>query len=142
MTCADSRICKVLIVEDDRAIQSLLEDVFDIEGYNFTIVDTGPKMRQALDTDNIDVTVIDVVLPGPEDGMALARYAADRGHRTILVTGHHDHFDSVQKSGHRYLLKPFRLTSLLTLVQQVLRESRAQCRVKDKVYGGTPEVSS
>jgi DNA-binding response OmpR family regulator len=129
------KICRVLIVEDRPEIQELLSEVFADQGYRFAVVRNGAEMRQALATSAVDVAVIDVVLPGAEDGIALAKEAVAQGVGVILVTGSHDHFDMVEKSGHRYLLKPFRIHSLLTLADELLRESKIRCRIKNRRYG-------
>jgi hypothetical protein len=40
------------------------------------------------------------------------------------VTSNARHFESVKASGHRYLLKPFRVERLLTLVGELLAQSK------------------
>ena len=74
------KICKVLVVENDRDIQQLLNDVFEYEGYHFATVAHGVAMRDALAQGDVDVVIIDVVLPGGEDGFVLAKQATDLGH--------------------------------------------------------------
>src|SRR5258708_7854080 len=99
------KICRVLIVEDRPEIQELLSEVFADQGYRFGAVTNGGEMRKALVAGDVDVAVIDVVLPGPEDGLALAKEVAAQGVGVILVTGRHDHFETGGQSGHRYLFK-------------------------------------
>ncbi len=70
------KICRVLIVEDRPEIQELLSEVFADQGYRFAVVANGGEMRKALATSDVDVAVIDVVLPGAEDGLALAKGSA------------------------------------------------------------------
>jgi two-component system, OmpR family, response regulator len=134
MAEASPRVCRVLIVENDRDIQDLLEDVFSHEGFRFAIVSNGKAMREAIAASEIDVAVIDVLLPG-EDGMALAKEVAADDIPVILVTGSHDHFESVEKSGHRYLFKPFRISSLLTLADELLQQSKVNCQARHRRYG-------
>jgi len=129
------KICRILIVEDRPEIQDLLAEVFADQGFRFAVVANAAAMRQALATEDVDVAVIDVVLPGAKDGVALAKEVADQGVGVILVTGSHDHFEAVEKSGHRYLFKPFRIESLLSLADELLRESKVRCRVKNRQYG-------
>jgi two-component system, OmpR family, response regulator len=129
------KICRVLIVEDRPEIQELLSEVFADQGFRFAVVTNGAEMREALATGEVDVAVIDVVLPGAEDGLALAKEVAAQRVGVILVTGSHDHFEIVEKSGHRYLLKPFRIHALLGLADELLRESKVRCRVKNRLYG-------
>jgi two-component system, OmpR family, response regulator len=121
------RICKVLIVENDDDVRNLLGDVFDREGYDFAQVKTGAEMRQALDEDDYDIAVIDITLPGSEDGFALAQIARDQGCGVILITGDHRRRERLHGSGHHYLMKPFRTLQLLEMADKVLAESAAQC---------------
>jgi DNA-binding response OmpR family regulator len=121
------RICKVLIVENNDGVRSLLANVFHDEGYRFSIVENGAEMREALDDDDYDVAIIDVTQPGHEDGIALAQLAREQGCAPILVTGDHRHLERLDASGQRYLLKPFRVQQLIDLVDKILVETAAQC---------------
>lgn len=124
-----TKICKMLLVEDQQEIQDLCRELFASEGYRFIIVGDGPAMRRALADDNeIDIVIIDVLLPGGVDGMTLADEVAARGLPTILVTGDHRHFDRLAASGHRYLLKPFTLAAFVALIDTALRETKANCQ--------------
>jgi DNA-binding response OmpR family regulator len=121
------RICKVLIVENDDDVRNLLGNVFDHEGYRFAQVKTGAEMHQALDEDDYDIAVIDIVLPGSEDGFALAQIARDQGCGVVLITGDHRHLERLQADGQHYLAKPFRMQQLLEMADKVLAASAAQC---------------
>jgi two-component system, OmpR family, response regulator len=130
-----AKTCKALIVEDDYDLRQLFGEVFAAEGYDFVVASNGKEMRAALEAGDVEVIIIDVGLPGGEDGLRLAKEAVDRRYGVILVTGHGKHFEAVRKSGHRYLFKPFRFPSLLALVDEVLRAVEARCVVKTRVYG-------
>ena len=130
-----SKTCKVLIVEDDDEVRRLFGELLAGEGYDCVLASNGKEMRAALQAGDVEVVIIDVGLPGGEDGLCLAREASGRGHGVILVTGHDKHFDAVRKSGHRYLFKPFRLPSLLALVDEALRAVNARCVVNTRGYG-------
>jgi two-component system OmpR family response regulator len=130
-----TKICRVLVVEDNAEIRELLGNVFGYEGYRFTCVATADAFRAELAGGDVDVAIIDFVIPGPDDGLALAKTAADQGCGVILVTGHHDHFTAIENGGHRHLYKPFAIKSLLELVDEALRETRRKCEVKDRRYG-------
>jgi DNA-binding NtrC family response regulator len=130
-----ARICKVLIVEDDGDVRAVINEMLAFEGYEFLMAADAASMRRLLAEDEVDVVIVDVVLPGGEGGLALAQELTDQGYGVILVTGHHQHFDRVEQSGHRYLLKPFRMNSLLELVDQVLRETQARCQTRSRRSG-------
>lgn len=122
-----ARICKVLIVENDDDVRDLLGDIFADEGFRFSTVKTGAAMRKELNVDDYDVVVIDVTQPGHEDGISLAQVAREHGCGPILVTGDHRHTERLQGSGHYYLLKPFRVTQLIEVVDKILAETAARC---------------
>jgi two-component system phosphate regulon response regulator OmpR len=123
-----ARICKVLVVEDNDEIRQLLGNVFHHEGYHFVMAGDARGMRQVLTAHpDVDVVILDVRLPGSENGLSLAKELAGKSYGVILVTGDHRHADRLEMSGHRYILKPFRMASLLELVDRVLNETKRQC---------------
>ena len=121
------RICKILVVEDDDAVRALIGDVLDYAGYEFTLAGSGAEMRQALDTRDYDVAIIDVALRDGEDGFALAEVASDKGCGIILTTGHPERRVRLEASGRPHLMKPFRMQDLTDLVDRVLKENAALC---------------
>jgi DNA-binding NtrC family response regulator len=129
------RICKILIVENDDHVRNLLGDVFEDEGYLFSLVKTGTEMRERLDEDDFDIAVIDVTQPGHEDGFALAQIARDKGCGPILVTGDHRHLERLQNGGGDFLLKPFRVQQLIEIIDKVLAETAAQCERRKRDDG-------
>jgi DNA-binding response OmpR family regulator len=122
-----ARICKALIVENDDDVRDLLGDIFQDEGFRFSMVKTGAEMREALDDDDYDVVIVDVTQPGHEDGFALAQIAREQGCGTILVTGDHRHMERLEANGGHYLLKPFRVQQLVEIVDKILAETAARC---------------
>jgi two-component system, OmpR family, response regulator len=122
-----ARICKVLIVENDEYIRELLGDAFEDEGFLFTTVKTGAAMQNALDQDDYDIVLIDVTQPGENDGFALGEIAHKQGCGVILTTGDHRHADRLEQSGRYYLLKPFKMRNLMTVVDQILTVASMEC---------------
>ena len=132
-----TRICKVLIVENDDGVRDTLANIVANEGYLLVTLKTGREMSSALDDDDYDIVVIDVSQPAPEDGFDLARVARERGCGVILVTGDHRHRDRLQESGEHYLLKPFRVRQFTTLADAVLMEIATQCIRRKRGDGST-----
>jgi DNA-binding NtrC family response regulator len=122
--------CSVLVVEDDPGVQELLRHVLAEEGNEVALARNGEEMRAAFDSGRFDVIIIDVRLPGSENGIALARQAAERGCGVVMITGDHNHSDALARTGHRYLLKPFRVEELLEATQEVVEATQAQCSIK------------
>ena len=128
------KICRVLVVEDNGDIRELLGDLFAREGYRFALVENGEEMRRELARGDVDAVVIDLLLRG-ESGLDLAREADGHGCAVVLTTGDHRRRGAIEASGHRYILKPYRLDALIVMVEAALEEVRARCRVKARVFG-------
>jgi DNA-binding NtrC family response regulator len=124
------KICRVLVVEDSKDIQDMLESVFVSEGYRFAVVPSGEEMRRVLAKGDVDIVVIDVVLPGADTGLALATEVAGQGYGVVVVSGHPQHFETAGASGHLFLQKPFRVQALLEAVDQALHRARIDCTRK------------
>jgi len=122
-----ARICKVLIDENDDDVCHLLDQIIEDEGYSFSSVKTGTEMHEALDKDDYDIAIIDIILPGQEDGFTLAQIARQQGCGIILVTGDYRHRERLEASGQPFLLKPFRIQQLIETVDKILAEMVAQC---------------
>jgi two-component system OmpR family response regulator len=128
------KICRVLVVEDNGDIRELLGDLFEREGYRFALAEDGAAMRRELAAGDVDVVVIDVLLRG-ESGLDLAREAASYGCGVVLTTGDHRHAAAIEASGHKFILKPYRLEALVETVETALAEVRARCQVKARIFG-------
>jgi DNA-binding response OmpR family regulator len=122
-----ARICKVLIVENDSYIRELLGEMFEDEGFLFSMVETGAAMEGALDEDDYDIVLIDLTQPGKQDGFALAEIAHEQGCGVILTTGDHRRAERLEQSGRHYLLKPFKMQNLMTTVDQIMTLASMEC---------------
>ena len=80
----------------------------------------------------VHVAIIDVLLPGGENGIDLAREVEAAGCPVILMTGYHDLFETVEQSGFRFLHKPFRVRRLMQCVDAALRDAKADCQVRGR----------
>lgn len=124
--------CAVLIVEDEPLIREIFEHVLTAEGCEVSLASDGASMRVACASGDFDVVVLDIALPGGESGIRLADEAAASGCGVILITGHHDHYDAVARSGYRYLFKPFRVEALVQAIHDLLEAENAGCTMKGR----------
>jgi len=128
------RLRKILVVEDNDGIREFLQSLFDDEGYEIAAAAGGEAMRSILLTEHFDIALIDVTLPGADDGFVLAKVAQSAGCGVILLTGDTRHFDRVAASGHRFLLKPFRIERLMRLVGELVARSE-DCALGEQRVG-------
>lgn len=53
---------KILLVDDDRELTSLLKELLDMEGFNVLVAHDGEQALALLD-DSIDLLLLDVMMP-------------------------------------------------------------------------------
>jgi two-component system phosphate regulon response regulator OmpR len=103
----------------------MLARYFEDEGYRVTTVGDGTHMRSVLAVDHADLILLDVVLPGGDDGYTLARDVRARSDvPIIMLTGRDDVTDRVvglEIGADDYIAKPFHLREVLARVRSVMR---------------------
>ena len=116
---------RILIIDDERGIRSLLLKAFTRAGYE---VRTAAHAREAMElclSEQFDALISDVRMPGM-DGHELVRWVARKYPeiRCILMTGFDDIdcHDCPYVSRCLYLGKPFGPTAVVAAVEAVLRE--------------------
>ena len=119
---------RILIVDDDADIRSLLADYLGEQGWRISTAPDGITMQQVLDTTPIDLIVLDLTLPG-DDGLTLCRDL--RTHSSIpviMLTARSAPLDRIlglEMGADDYLCKPFEPRELLVRIRNVLRRSNA-----------------
>lgn len=118
----------VLVVDDDREIRDLLGRFLSKHGYRVTGAQDGKEMRRALGDWNIDLVILDLMLPG-EDGLSLCRDLRAKSQIPVImltVMGEEtDRIVGLEMGADDYLSKPFNPRELLARMKAVLR--RATC---------------
>ena len=85
----------ILVVDDEARIRQMLIRYFEGEGYRVSAAADGPAMRDCLAKSAVDIILLDLALPGGEDGLALARDIRSRSNiPIIMLTGRDDVIDS------------------------------------------------
>lgn len=127
---------KILAVEDDPQMLSLLRRGLTYEGYQ---VDTAPSGEEALEKLEVavpDLLILDVMLPGMDGTEVCKRLRQFSSAPVLMLTAKRTVQDKVAGFGSGaddYLVKPFALEELLLRVKSLLRRSgvnpgsRLQC---------------
>lgn len=119
---------KILIVDDDRDIRSLLADYLDGHGYSTLMAADGNAMWAALDSNQVDLVVLDLNLPG-DDGLTLCRNLRAKSMMpVIMLTARSEPLDrtlGLEMGADDYLPKPFEPRELLARIRSVLRRTQS-----------------
>jgi two-component system OmpR family response regulator len=123
----------ILIVDDDAEIRTLLHDYLERNGYRCIAVSDGKGMAATLEQAEVDLIVLDLMLPGP-DGLTLCRDLRSRSDvPVIMLTARSDDTDRIiglEMGADDYLPKPFNPRELLARIKVILRRARGAPRTR------------
>jgi two-component system, OmpR family, alkaline phosphatase synthesis response regulator PhoP len=115
----------LLLVEDDHAIRTVLQDALQRDGHQVTSAQDGDEAQALLRQRAFDLLLLDVMLPGPSGLDLLRRFRQrDRDTPVLLLTAKGSEDDKVlglELGADDYVTKPFSLRELRTRVQVLLR---------------------
>ncbi len=123
------RIDHILVVDDDRDIRELIVDYLEKSGYRASGAANGKAMWSVLKNHQIDLIVLDIMLPDV-NGWDIVRMlrAANKGMPILLLTalGTIEHrVKGLELGADDYLVKPFAFAELLARVRTLLRRGAA-----------------
>jgi len=114
----------ILVVDDDASIRDLINDYLVENGYRVSCAANGTEMHVVIQSDTVDLIVLDVKMPG-DDGFSLARMVRQTSDvPIIMLTGQSHEVDRVlglELGADDYLTKPFSPRELLARIKAVLR---------------------
>jgi len=116
---------QLLVVDDDSALRELLERYLKEQDYAVASVEDGPSMDAYLAEHDVDLIILDLMLPG-EDGLSIARrLQVDKPTTPILMlSARGDEVDRIvglEMGADDYLPKPFNPRELVARIRAVLR---------------------
>lgn len=119
---------KILLLEDDPEMRTILQQILTYQDYDVTAVETGFQAIEAAKSSDFDLIVADVRVDGPDGIQVLSEARKDQPEvGTLLVSGYSSLEDDAraEKLGvGGFLRKPFETQRFLELVQQQLHKRR------------------
>lgn len=118
---------RLLVVDDDENLRSMLSAALKHHGYDVESVDNGDAAIEAVAATRPDLLVLDVMLPGVDGFEVCRRLRSMNDHTPVLfLTARDETEDKVRGlrlGGDDYLEKPFSLDELMARVDAVLRRA-------------------
>jgi len=126
----NARPDRIAVVDDDARIRDLLRRYLSQEGFEVLLAEDGKALNRLLTRENIDLIVLDLMMPG-EDGLSICRRlrAANDTTPIIMLTAKVEDVDRIvglEVGADDYLPKPFNPRELLARIHAVLRRRPAQ----------------
>ncbi|AKU15828.1 response regulator transcription factor [Luteipulveratus mongoliensis] len=121
---------RLLVVEDETNIRELLATSLKFAGFEVHTAANGRDALQLADDNEIDLAVLDVMLPDM-DGFTVTRKLRGNGHEVpiVFLTARDSVDDKVKGltvGGDDYVTKPFSLEEVVARIRAVLRRTQTE----------------
>ncbi len=117
-------MARILVIEDERELSSLVRQELRHVGHEVEAAFDGPSGVDAVERMNPDLIVLDVMLPGFDGLEVLRRVRATRATPILMLTARSTELDKVlglELGADDYLTKPFSMREMLARVSAILR---------------------
>lgn len=128
---------RVLVVEDEPKVGAAIQEGLQAEGYEVTLVKTGEDGFFIASSEQFDIIVLDLMLPG-RDGMEVLSTLRRRGLATptLLLTAKDaidDRVAGLDAGADDYLVKPFAFPELSARIRVLLRRGKSDGPVSMRI---------
>jgi len=140
---------RLLVVDDDPEVRSLLERVLTKSGYQSTAAASGAEGMDVLGRQEFDVALVDVKLPDAS-GLDILRWARDADVETefIVLTGNADvetAVEAMRLGAYDFISKPWRNAELIEVIgkaaeKKTLRRENSALREVMTRRDGLPQI--
>src|SRR6266446_6598139 len=116
----------ILVVDDEDAVQKLLTYPLERDGYRVVQARDGEEALARFDAENVDLVVLDVMLPKLDGLEVCKRLRARSTVPIIMLTARDDELDKVvglELGADDYITKPFSIREFRSRVRALLRRA-------------------
>ena len=125
---------KLLVVDDDPELRELTQAYLMKNGFIVNTVESSVGMDEFLATNDVDLLILDLMLPG-EHGLAIAKRLKKKKDLPIIIVSAQgediDRIVGLEIGADDYLPKPFNPRELLARIRAVLRRSSGKLEEKE-----------
>ncbi|HEY5609884.1 MAG TPA: sigma-54 dependent transcriptional regulator [Thermoanaerobaculia bacterium] len=119
---------RILIIDDEEVLRDVLESVLRREGFDIATAASGEEGLAALDQDDVDLIILDMMLPGIS-GLDTLRSIkeTDPGTPVIIITAYSSidgAIDAMKHGAFHYIPKPFKNEEVVLTVNKALEQRR------------------
>jgi DNA-binding response OmpR family regulator len=118
----------ILLVDDEEAVRKVLSFPLERDGYTVVQAGDGEEALRRFDGEQIDLVVLDIMLPRLDGLEVCRRLRATSSVPIIMLTARDDELDKVvglELGADDYITKPFSIREFRSRVRALLRRTRA-----------------
>ncbi len=113
---------KILVADDEAMMRNLILKILETQGYQVTVVSSANEALEKLKTENYDLLMTDVKMPGMTGFDLLKQVKAEwPGMAVIIMTGYGDAYsvkEALLLGADEYLSKPFKSQEVTMIVER------------------------
>ena len=128
---------KLLVAEDEPALNQIIVKRLKIEGYSVDSAQNGAEALEYTEATEYDLLLVDIMMP-EMDGLTLVKILRRRGSKVpvLFLTARdttEDKVNGLNSGGDDYLVKPFEFSELLARIRALLRRSSSGGMISDEM---------
>ncbi len=119
---------RILIVDDEEVLRDVLDAVLRREGFDIVAAASGEEALSVLDSDEIDLVILDVMLPGISGIDTLRAIRISNPNLPVIVitafSSIDGAIDAMKQGAFHYIPKPFKNEEVVLTVNKALEQRR------------------
>ncbi|MFH2049956.1 MAG: response regulator [bacterium] len=135
MSNKTGNIVKIVVVDDEEIVLSLIQDALEDEDYHIRVADNGLTALEMIEDDPADLILTDIRMP-QMDGIELIskvrQYKPETG--VIFMTGYanlNSAKDAIKQGAFDYIMKPFELSEIRQAVDKAVKKIQEESIAKN-----------
>jgi len=119
---------RILIIDDEEVLRDVLDAVLRREGFDVVLASSGEEGLSVLDSDEIDLVILDIMLPGISGIDTLRSIRVSTPHLPVIVitafSTIEGAIEAMKHGAFHYIPKPFKNEEVVLTVNKALEQRR------------------
>jgi len=119
---------KILVIDDEQGIRTVLSDVLEDEGFEVVTAEDGKSGLKEIKSSNCDLVILDVWLPDVSGIEILEQVTKEKENLPVIIISGHANIDiavkAVNLGAYDFLEKPLSIDKMITVVNNALEISQ------------------
>jgi DNA-binding response OmpR family regulator len=136
---------RIMVVEDEQSIRAVVEYALTDAGFEVVPVSRGDDALRVIAEQQVDLVVLDLMLPGVDGLEVCKRIRAERSTPIIILSARGEELDKIlglELGADDYVTKPFSPRELVSRVRANLRRARAEPERGQVLRAGGLEIDA